>query len=491
MHHHVFTALTVSALLGAASAQTAPAPRNEACPYLLPQGMELGRDIRCGYASVPLDHAQPYGRQIQLAYVVLEARSSNPRPDPLFVLLGGPGQRADSVIASNIYASLARDRDVVIFDQRGVGQSRPALACPELSQLSVESTLQGTPLDATQLIVQGSERCLKRLEAEGVDLKYFNTRQNADDVEALRRALGYDRINLYGGSYGTLLGQRVLERHPHSVRAAVLDGVAAPGRDYILDIPLAQYRALDRLFAACAQDPGCPLKDPWGTLEEIKTRLDREPVQVKLQLGQESEQVALTGEIFMGLFAFPLYGSPEDLIPLLVSAQQGDYRLLEAYLPLTLIAFELSDWGMRLGVACAENMPFSDPATLETALASTPEFFRKANLPGVKAYYQACALTGVPADARNRLPVRSSVPTLFLNGEFDPATPPENGERAARTFSHAQVVTVRGGGHTQILPTPRGLCATNLVLSFLNAPTRPLDTACAAQFPARFDQNRQ
>ena len=234
------TRLLLLALLTASASASAPPLR----PCI------VGADAlaaRCGSVSVPEDRDAPGGRVLDLAVIVVPAESATPEPEPLFVLAGGPGQTGAELVdaVAGPLAAVHRTRDVVFIDPRGSGGSNP-LVCPEASA----GVGYGPEQDGYWLA------CLDALAARA-DLRHYATADLADDVEAVRVALGYDGVHLFGGSYGTRVAQAVLRRHPKPVRSAVLWAVAPPGYRIPLDGGLAVQAALDRLFAACAADAGC------------------------------------------------------------------------------------------------------------------------------------------------------------------------------------------------------------------------------------------
>ncbi len=227
------------------------------------------QNVDCYHVIVPLDRANPSAGSAQLAVAVLRSSSRNPEPDPVIYMEGGPGAPTfasdypDYEDYSDFWwertSSFRRSRDFILFDQRGIGLSRPSLDCPELHDLD-RSLPEILHYDHPLIERETSElaACYNRLRAEGVPLEQFDTRNSADDVADIVRALGYEQVNLYGVSYGTRLGLEVMRRHPDLVRSAVLDGVYPPTIDAELDFPRAVAGAFANLFEDCASDAGLP-----------------------------------------------------------------------------------------------------------------------------------------------------------------------------------------------------------------------------------------
>ena len=183
----------------AADKPSKPFP-SEACPgaeSLSPQ--DLAR-VRCGYLRVPEDYAKPTGRTIELAVAVIEPKSHKPTDppiDPVVMLHGGPGGGEMGNYRYRLGEPLGA-RTLILFDQRGVGFSRPQL-CPELGEAIFEASVKGLPVDAeTADLVLAHNRCHDRLVAEKFDLTKYNTDTTVADMEALREALGLERWKVYG-----------------------------------------------------------------------------------------------------------------------------------------------------------------------------------------------------------------------------------------------------------------------------------------------------
>lgn len=174
---------------------------------------------RCGQLAVPENPDDPSGRSIALAVAVVPAVSARARPDPLFLLAGGPGQGARDgyVPILGALAGVRRDRDLVLVDQRGTGQSNP-MNCDFPEEALV-------PEVEPETFRRMASDCLAKLPG---DPRYYTTSVAVRDLDAVRAALGYDRINLYGGSYGTRVAQHYLRRYPQRTRTVILDGTVNP-----------------------------------------------------------------------------------------------------------------------------------------------------------------------------------------------------------------------------------------------------------------------
>ena len=255
-------ALTVLALALGARAHAAPPFEPGACAFPLPPS-RTAASVRCGALVVPENRDEPTGRTLRLAVAVFKNPSATTASDPIVYLSGGPGGSALEYLRYTfdpLFAGLSPSgRDVVVFDQRGVGVSQPALDCA-LETGTLDDWLS----------------CGERLRATA-DLGQYHTAWNAADVNDLRIALGYDRINLWGASYGTRLALDVMRDYPQAVRSVVLDSVYPPDVDLQVDAPANAQRAFDHLFASCAAEASCAaafpdLGEPWWRRSRGSTR---------------------------------------------------------------------------------------------------------------------------------------------------------------------------------------------------------------------------
>ncbi len=445
--------------------------------------------VRCATHAVWEDRAAGKGRRIGLNIVILPAlgpaSGSDRAPDPVFVLGGGPGEGVAAEAADQVenVATLRRHRDVVLVDQRGTGRSNP-LPCELYGPGNADLKKLAGPLFPDAEV----RRCRERLE-KVADLTLYTTPIAMDDVDDVRAWLGYDRIDLVGGSYGTRAAQVYMKRHGEHVRSAVLIGVAPLDEPLPIHHAYAGQRAVDLLFAECARDHACHAAYPeiGRELRELMARVDR-GVEVEIDDPRTHRKVAVRpsrGLIAEGI-RYVLYENDGGELPRAIDrAYRGDLASLVA----TSIerrqglSLGLAD-GMYLSVTCAEDIPFLDPAEVLRLTAGT--------LLGdyrVREQQRACALwprAAIPADLRT--PLRSDVPTLLVSGERDPVTPPEFGERVAPGLARGRHVLIPHGGHG----SGGGACLDGLVARFVErGSAEGLDASCLQAIgPPRFKTDR-
>lgn len=461
--------LTLAAPLGAASFEPAP------CPFELPSGQVEGVSVECGYLVVPEDRAGG-GGPLRLAVATFRNPNSTGAPDPVVYLAGGPGASALELVRYSFrpaYAPLfSTGRDVILFDQRGIGVSQPALDCPRETATTAEWLA-----------------CAEGLRA-AADLSDYHTAASAADVEDLRLALGYGPINLWGGSYGTRLALDVMRDHPEGLRSVVLDAVYPPDVDLLLDTPGNVDRAFGHLFASCAADAACDAAWPdlAGTLQAAVTRLDAAPATIRTRNPLTAEEIDLQlagGDLVAVLFQF-LYATPvlPELPRMIHDAAQARFDVIERYLGSFIAQADVTSRGMQFSVLCHDEVAFSSRAQHEAMLGAFPllaPLFRQGAL-GTQAY-DVCAGWGAgrAGDVENA-PVTSGVPTLLLAGEFDPITPPAWAHHAAASLTSGRVVQLPAIGHGAGTET----CGRDLLRAFIEDPAAPLDTTCVSTLRVRW-----
>ncbi len=445
-------------------------------------GLPTRVEAQCGSLAVPEDRANPAGRQITLNIAVIPAVSRRPAPDPLFFLSGGPGQAATETYPQLAFAldEINRKRDIVLVDQRGTGKSNP-LHCPPSEGETDFGDLSSEALNA--LRERLIKECLVELEKKA-DLRFYTTTIAMADLDAVRAALGYDQINLYGVSYGTRAALTFLQQYPQHTRAVILDGVAPQDWDIGLYFARDGQRALDLIFERCATDAACHSAFPniRAEFDELLTALDATPVKLSLPhpVTGKLTDLTLTRETVVGSVRLMSYATESvTLLPLLIHTAQADhdYRPLAAQaLQATGDVGEAISDGLQYTVLCAEDIHFTHT---EAGQANAGSYVGDLV---TDILLQACArwpAGDVPASFK--APVTSDAPVLLLSGEADPVTPPANAERAAQTLPNSLHLVASGQGHNVIF---RG-CLPRIAKDFLEQGSiKDLDTACAQTIKA-------
>jgi len=425
--------------------------------------------LRCIRLAVPLDH-RAASATLNLHVVVAPALRESARRDPLFVLAGGPGEAGSDLVPllNSTFRKVRATRDIVLIDQRGTGLSGKLDCKPgKNADLATEDEL-----------LADTRACIK-----GLNKRYelYTTEQAARDIEAVRGALGYGRINLWGGSYGSRLAQAYARLFPGSVRAMVLDGVAAPDQVVPAGAHDAQ-AALDALFKQCANDTVCAAAFPnlRAEFEAIAARLAKAPETLSLPDPRtaETSRIEMTSMRFLGTVHNILYSQADSRrLPFLIhSAYQDRWQ---PFIARSNVARDFaSDGGpampLHLAVVCAEDFPRLTPQLLEE---DTKGSFLAA--PQIMRIGKMCEAMGVPA-VPYQAPSTIEAPVLLLSGALDPVTPPRRAEAARKYMKNAQHLIVKNGGH---IVSPLG-CAPRLLREFLDQPAAPVKANCLGEIPA-------
>lgn len=476
---------------GKTSRATSANFENAPCPYKkLDKNLMEGKNLQCGYLTVPEEHAKPNGKTIKLPVAIVKS-SGQAKSEPLFLLQGGPGGVVSSVLdafSTRNYSNykLQQDYDMVFLDQRGTFYAQPSLYCTEQDENFYEnltknfSHAEEESLNAGQLA-----RCRDRLQGQGINLSAYNTAENAADVNALRLALGYDKINLYGVSYGTRLALTVMRDFPEGLRSVILDSTVPLEVDIVADTTVNFDRAFNKLFQACTASSIC--KSNFSNLakafSEIVANLNAKPITLKVVEKDSGKtwDVLATGDNLVGTISQLLYSSP--LIPylpaLINDIGQGNYKFWETLLSFIIFEDRTTSRGMYYSVQCGEEVAFTTSDAINKAGAKVLPELKTTLLRGELSNLDICkSWPAKKADPKENKAVVSNIPTLVAAGEFDPITPPTYGKLVAAKLKNSYYVEFPGTGHGALLGQA---CPVSVLQSFLSTPTTKPDSACTAQ----------
>lgn len=438
----------------------------------------VGRPALCGVVTVPEDRATRAGRVLSLELIVVPAADKErARPDPLFVLAGGPGQAATDLAAQTLeaFAPIAETRDIVFVDQRGTGRHSP-LRCSIIGDDGHIGALAGGVLPEDRL-----RDCLAHMDARP---ELYTTSVAVDDYDEIAARLGYDRVSLFGGSYGTEVAQEMMRRHPGRVRAVVLDAVSPVDVDFVVAFATNAQHVFDAVADECARDPAChgAFPDPRGDLERALAHYRASPARVSAPVqGQARATATLDANAVAMMVRLLLYSADtRGWVPAIVhAAAAGDDAAIAPYVVRGAArAAEATSVGLYLSVTCAEDVAGLTELEAERATAGT--FLGTAR---VGPILRACAFWprgSLPPDFHQ--PVRSDAPVLFLNGTLDPATPAALVDHVRASLPNARAVIVPGGGHG----VSNEGCVPGIVARFLEDPAAPVDPSCVGAVATKF-----
>jgi pimeloyl-ACP methyl ester carboxylesterase len=428
------------------------------CSFAVP----VGTAPACYRLVVPEDWSDPDGgTSLRLAVAVFEGGDG----PPTVYLEGGPGSSAFAFLGeaySTAFAPLVEGGDLIVLDQRGVGQSEPALECPEVRIAELALAAAEGSGGRIPSLADAAATCQERLVGEGVDLVQYNSVASAADLDALRTALGHDQWNVLGVSYGARLAQTYARDFPDGVRALVLD--SAYGLD---DDPSAsgdEPAAVDLLFSRCAADATCEAAYPdlAARYDALVQALDDEPIAFEVNDPEAEANLPLVadGELLSDTVvnALSTREAMATVPRLIAELEEGQTAILAILTELDMIADGAVSIGQHLSVVCNEEAPFGDAAAQAELYAATCSGWEAGQAP-----------------AAENEPVTTAVPTLVLGGEFDPITPASGGADLAAALP-ATFVEVPNVGHG-LLGEP---CANSVVRAFLADPTATVDSTCTA-----------
>jgi pimeloyl-ACP methyl ester carboxylesterase len=461
------------------------------CPFDVPAGV----NVECGYVVVPEDHTNLDGKTIRLAVAVIKDQSEENQPDPVIVLAGGPGEKVmeNGQIMLQLFGDIHPNRDLIIFDQRGVGLSEPALECPEWVEAQYELLDEADELVVVETSFNKLMECNQKLVSEGMNLLVYNTTQSAADVNAIREALGYEQLNLFGGSYGSFLAQAVVREYPDMVRSVAMNSIYPLEISFLVESPLVTSQGALDLLAACENDEVCNQAYPDLTEVFFETieRLNEEPVMIKVTHAVSGKEydVLLSGDRVYGNLLGFMYIT--QFIPLLPQAiydvYNGDYDLMAQLQGTYLSLYEATSRGMMFSVLCTEDLigkVWEDlKANYEAVRIPLSD---NVDPEETKPYsiFATCEGWGVEeADPSFKAPLVSDKPTLLLGGEFDPVTPIEFAESVAETLSNSYLFEFEGVGHNIMAASD---CARKTMGEFFEDPTQPPQASCMIDLEGGF-----
>jgi pimeloyl-ACP methyl ester carboxylesterase len=430
----------------------------------------------CGVFEVHEDRERASGRLIGLNVMVLPAQGETRARDPIFVLAGGPGEAATALAAlvADSFAELRETHDIVMVDQRGTGKSN-SLQC-DMGDLD-ERIRALTMFDISE---ERLEACLASLSGHA-DVRHYTTPYAMDDIDDVRAALGYERINLYGGSYGTRSAFVYLRRHPERIRSAVLRAIAPVDMKALLPAARHGQVAFDGLVADCLSDAACAAAYPDldGMFATVLARLAAAPVTVEAAnpFTGDAEPVTVTRDVFAGAIPFLLADTNGAAItPMIIAAaHQGNFDVFASVVaPAAAGMTSALSVGMLLTVICSEDAMAINPAEIENETAGT--FMGPVRVDNQLRVCRSWPRGPIPADYHR--PVSSNVPVLMISGEYDPIDGLDLAEDAGSHLSRAVHVVIPSGTHQPQFPG----CLQALAQDFIRAGSgEGLDVSCVAR----------
>lgn len=469
-----------------------PEFRASVCPFSVPGGYSTD-ELQCGHVRVPEDRSAPESRLIRIFVMVIKSTSDQPALDPIVRLDGGPG--GPSLTAGRVAAyrapetaTLRTAADLIFFDQRGVGYS-DAPFCRGIGQ-PFQFGLQVEP-NGNDVQRAAIERCFADAAQEGIAVEGYTNWQNALDVRDIRRALGVERWNVFGISYGTELGQAVMRVDPDGTRAIVLDSVVPVDmvtNDTSLLLANSFRSSLDALDAMCAADRGCAQAFENGAISSrfmLAFESYRGNPLVIEGLGEAVSRggrlvidESMAGDaLFQAMYNSDVYAS---LPALLHALETRDETALRAYVEVLAPPLDLAyGWGMSEVINCRAGFreaPDAPPPPGPDGSGLLPYLSTVAN-------YQACVAEIGTAPDPTVTSLQSDVPTLVVMGAADPITPPYFANMVMPGLSKGQRLDYPHTGHGALL-THFNTCGQHVIVEFFSDPLAQLSPDCISEIAA-------
>lgn len=481
------TALAAMTAAGSPTATTLAAEfRPGPCP-VLPGRDQVPDKAACGQLVVPEDRAHPNGKTIHLSVARIPAEKPvEPPLTPVIWLAGGPGDDALTEIGMALKGGLDSNREVIFMSQRGTYTATPRLTCPELDRWP-EKTL-AMPYNAPEagrLYVELTRRCRAELLDRHVDLAAYNTLESANDLDELRQALGIKEWNVYGISYGTDLALNYMRMHRDGIRSVGIDGIFPPELAGGVASWTSAGEGIEAIFEACAKDVECRRRygDIGATFGRLVNEYERDPQIVKVPVPGVGNEVpvAFSGGMLLQWTVSPgthWAAKVPAYIEALAEGNPDPIAETWAMSRLEPSAIGVLGDGLFSGVACGEWVPYeTESAVIAAGRRAFGTFFPPMwqNSPNLPFMRQNCAAWDVPpAPKEVREIVRSPIPTLVVDAEYDGQTAASFGPLVARTLPESIVVTIPNVAHVAFAsPSPEAnACTHQIVRSFFDDPKK-------------------
>ena len=398
-------------------------------------------EVSCGLIRVPENREVAGSRTIELMFVRIHATGEDDegnevevRDDPVIYLTGGPGVTVATYVRRLKDHPLVAQRDLIILEQRGIGNSGEF--CPFFPGRNRAERIRETFAGSERAFLEAARTCIETAKAKGVDVTGYHTFENARDVKALRLALGYEDWNVWGISYGSVLGQAYMKVDPEGIRAAVIDAIVPLDLHELMRLPHWHDRNLDKLFAACDEQPGCA-----GAYDDLRNRymaaigeMTEDPVALEVP---ESERYPggrayMFQDLVAGLPFSLLYEQTEHpAIPAIIA---GLTRAVESDDDTVFRAMALADgmgggiglsMGMSIAVRCLDGYVDRQAESAPADFEAYPTLARAfGTLESIAEAPGACREIGLaPRDPASFELVETDLPVVVANGALDPITP--------------------------------------------------------------------
>ena len=470
MKKYIFVAIICTVQLGIQTKLFSQSTNIEALSWLPDNDR-----ISAGAILVPENHNEPDGKKIQITYVIIKGQDNEKSNFPMTIFTGGPGGNtiSEGIVNFLLKHPYTKERDVILFDQRGIGYSS---ALPDMAFDSFKIMAKNANEDE-ELVLNAEmiETYQKKCAEMDIDPRHYNSMQSAQDVAMLFNHLGYKKYNLYGSSYGTRLARIVQDTYPEYVNSSVLDSPDPITGDFLLDRLDSYSEALNKIFDYCKSTPECnktypKLKDEY--FEGI-ARLRNNPIKTVVN---DSIDFFINAQDGVYLLRRLLYrGDAKEKSPELIRAfAEGKGNVIKEIVEFEYMFTGILNLSMLISVERTENFLVN---TTDEMIDNTYKSYPL--IPTKMGFFDAFYRAGQKWHT-NTLPMedryfkQSSVPTLIFVNKFDPVTPPENGHIFMKTLENGTLLILDEGGHG----SGNADCKDAVMINFMDNPNQKIDTTC-------------
>jgi pimeloyl-ACP methyl ester carboxylesterase len=439
---------------------------------------------QCGYLTVPEDYSQPNnGETLRLALAVYKTRNTDPKPDPLILVISYPLTNQSGFLPY-IFEEVYKEHDLVIMDMRGTGMSEPALPCPTLNNAFWDALPMGglTP-DAWG---KQHEQCRQTLESQQVNLDLYSINNIANDLKALRLALGYAKWNLITVEpTGAYLAYEQLRIDPEGVRSLVFDSVAPNYSDQPADFSAAP-KVLSEMFTLCAQDEKCNgmFPDLEKVFYEVVDQLNNQSIKVVAYdtTGGRRTEVQVDGNYLVDMILNGMMNADLEIIGhyprMIYQIHEGNTEVLARFAGNQLSGSDYSYEALNSLLFCRQ-MPYPDENMVNVATSSLPSGLASYFNNVTKANRAICDAWSPVATVVPPEPSASFAPVLLLNGGWNWAWGAEGDvERFKKSAPEAQVVTIPMAGRNNFFTRSVMTCTQQMFNAFITDPEKQVDSSC-------------
>lgn len=428
--------------------------------------------LQCGKLTVPENWTSPTDKTLDVNVIVVKSIATSSKADPLFLLMGGPGQAASELVSGliRIFSDVHQSRDLVFIDQRGTGLSSPLMCDEENGDIYKDLS---SDFDHSDI-----KKCLNNFN---VDLSQYNTNNAILDFDAVRLALGYEVINLYGISYGSRAAMVYMRDKPEALRSVILDGVAPP-QVVVGPLGVEAARAFDILIKQCANHVDCQKQYPTlvHDYQKIRAQLETAPIHTLIDHPVSDKKIVLNIDVqkFISMLHSQLYSvGRRELLPFIINEfAKGNYKPFVGLMSQREDTSNQIYVGLNFNIVCNEDIPRATKEILANDHANS--FSGRHSFEGLRDVCKQWPQFKPPANFADE--VKSAIPTMLLSGELDPVTPPSWADIAAKGLTNHAHYIAQNAGHGLVTQT----CAGSMINDFIESlDFDDVDSSCLDKQP--------